>query len=202
MLTPELYAALKAKPEAELKPEDKTAMKEYEDAQAAAGRKAENTEHMVPLTRLNEVLEQNKKLAKAVEDQERKTREADEKRLKEQNDYKTLYEQSQQELEALKPKVQFAEQAETTLKNVLAARIKDLPESARKLVPVKMSVQDQLDWLAENGALLMKPAGKDIGAGAQGGGSPEGNGAANLTPDEQVMAKDWNVPAEDYAKHK
>lgn len=202
MLTPELYAALKAKPEAELKPEDKTAMKEYEDAQAAAGRNTDNTEHTVPISRLNDVLEKNKQLAKTVADIQEANRLAEENRLKEQNDYKSLYEQSQKDLDALKPKAQMADDAQATLQKVLDSRIKELPESSRKFVPSKLSVQDQLEWLSANGAALMKPAGPDIGAGKQGGGAPEGTAAANLTNDELVMAKEWGQTPEEYAKNK
>lgn len=198
MATQEQIAIIKAKPEADRSAEDKAAIVEF-DAQTAAALKKAEQEHMIPKSRLDEVISIRDELKAKLDAAEKVNRESEEKRLKEQNDWKALYEKAQNDLAELKPKADIAEESEKTLRSVLKTEIESLPEHLRKMVPSDLSVQKQLNWLSENKPLLLKAKPFDIGAGRQGGGAPE---TADLTPEEIRVAQSFGMTPEDYAKNK
>jgi len=156
-------------------------------------------EKMIPKSRLDEVLESNRKLQEQLSRTEKERQEQLEAQLKEQGKWKEIAEQRANEMAALKPKAEQLDAVEATLKDVLASQIAELPESMRGLVPDELTTQQKLQWLSKNKALLVKPKPVDIGAGKQGGGAPVG---VELTQEEIQIAKSFGMSPEDYAKHK
>ena len=188
----EQYDLLKAK--AELTDEEKASIAEYEKAEAE-----KNKEHMIPKSRLDEVLAKNKELNDRLAAIEKAQTLAEEKRLAEANNFKELYEKQKVELEGLKPKAGAADEYEKTLQSVLETQVAELPETMRGLVPEEMSTNQKLTWLAKNKPLLLKKEPFDIGAGKNGGGNIS---ASTLTQEELTLAKKAGMTAEEYAKYK
>lgn len=191
MLTKEQYDALKAK--TDLTDVEKASLLEFENASSAT-----KDEHMIPKSRLDEVIKEKKDLADRLAAIEKANHDAEEQRLIEANNYKTLYEQAKAEAEGLKPKASIAEESEKVLQSVLESQIAELPESMRGLVPDMMTNQ-KLAWLAKNKTLLMKEKPFDIGAGKNGGGNNEDISA--LSQEQIDLAKRAGISAEEYAKY-
>lgn len=160
---------------------------------------AKTDEHMIPISRLNEVLDANKKLQEQLATTEKERQEQLEAQLKEQGKWKEIAEQRANEMAQLKPKADHADAIEATLKDVLTSQVAELPENMRGLIPDELTTQQKLQWLSKNKSLLLKPAAPNIGAGKQGGSAPEGE---QLTAEEIEYAKSFGVKSEDYAKHK
>lgn len=171
-----------------------------EDAkQVSPAPSAKPDEHMIPKSRLDEVLESNRKLQERLEAAERERQEQLEAQLKEQGKWKEIAEQRAQEMAQLKPKAEQADAIEATLKDVLAAQVAELPENLRGLVPDELTTQQKLHWLSKNKPLLLKPKPVDIGAGKQGGGMPDGG---TLTAEELEAARQFGMTPDEYAKYK
>jgi len=160
---------------------------------------ASQSEHMIPKSRLDEVLESNRKLQEKLATTEKERQDQLEAQLKEQGKWKEIAEQRAKEMADLKPKAEQADAIEATLKDVLASQIAELPETMRGLVPDELSTQQKLQWLSKNKPLLVKQKPVDIGAGKQGGGQPAG---VELTAEEQEFARNFGVKPEEYAKFK
>jgi hypothetical protein len=92
-------------------------------------------------------LERQKRASEAAQEKTRK--EAEEKALKEQGEFKTLAESRQAEIEALKPKAEYAEQLEAVVTKLLAEQRKDVPKHIVALLD-KLSITDQLDYITTN----------------------------------------------------
>lgn len=192
MLTKTEYDLLKAK--TELTDEEKASIAEFEKVEAD-----KNKEHLIPKARMDEVLQKNKELKDRLDAIEKAQKEAEEKRLTEANNFKELYEKQKVELEGLKPRAAVAEESEKVLQSVLESQINEIPEHFRTLVPEGLSTNQKLSWISQNKPLLMKEKGFDIGAGKQGGGSPD---TSTLTAEELAEAKKHGITAEEYAKFK
>lgn len=162
---------------------DKTKVDQPQEPQAPADadpKKPEQQEHMIPKSRLDEVLQAKKELEDRLDALDKANKEAEEQRLKDTNDWKALAEKRQQEIEGLKPKASVAEEQEKSLQKLLEAQIEEIPEDMRSLIPEQLSTLQKLDWLAANRSKLIKPLGPDIAAGRQGAGG--GKGAGEITP--------------------
>jgi hypothetical protein len=125
--------------------------------------------------------------------------EAEKSRLKAMEDYKQLYEKAEGELSELRPKAETLTAYEAVLKKTLESAIAEIPEDRRSLIPVKMSIQDQLEWISTNRALLSKAQSFDIGAGHRGGSSPETD---DLSQEEIQTAQKFGLSSADYVKYK
>ena len=197
MLTKEQYDQLKAKQD--LTDEEKAQLAEYEKAE-----KEKNI--MIPKTRLDEEIQKrkeyeqkNKELNDRLDAIEKAQRLAEEKRLTDEKNFETLYNNAKVELEGLKPKAGAADEYEKTLQSVLETQVAELPETMRGLVPEEMSTNQKLAWLAKNKPLLLKKEPFDIGAGKGGGGNIS---ASTLTQEELTLAKKAGMTPEEYAKYK
>jgi predicted ATP-binding protein involved in virulence len=146
---------------------------------------------------MDEVLQKNKELKDRLDAIEKAQKEAEEKRLTEANNFKELYEKQKVELEGLKPRAAVAEESEKVLQSVLESQINEIPEHFRTLVPEGLSTNQKLQWISQNKPLLMKEKGFDIGAGKQGGGSPD---TVTLTPEQLETAQQFGYKTEDYVK--
>jgi hypothetical protein len=174
--------------------------KKDENAQPAAEpQKSENEEHMIPKSRLDDEIQKRKDLEKRLSAMEKAHNDAEEKRLKESEDYKALYEKTAAELADAKPKAEKAETYEATLKETLAAEIEAVPTERRTLIPEELSVEAQLRWISKNRGLLSKAEPFDIGAGRKGN---KQQNTVELTPEEKAEAKKFGYTEEQYAEYK
>lgn len=172
---------------------------EVQEEQESSSAETENTDIMIPKTRFDEVNNRLKSLEKERENERKAARKAEEKRLAEQEDWKTLHEQAAQRLAEIEPKAEFAEKAEEALQNYLKAEIDTLPEQYRDIVPDDLSTIGKLNWLAKNKAKFMKASPVDLGAGKRG---VEGGGDVELTAEEMATAEKFGMKPEEYAKFK
>jgi hypothetical protein len=193
MLTKTEYDLLKVK--TDCTDEEKASLLEYEKQLASS---ASKDEHMVPISRLNEEITKRKELEARVAAIDKANKDAEEKRLIETNQFKDLYEKQKLELEGLKPRAAVAEESEKVLQSVLASQINEIPEHYRTLVPEGLSTNQKLQWISQNKPLLMKEKGFDIGAGQQGGGSPD---ITALNAEQLEIARLAGIPVEEYAKY-
>ena len=166
---------------------------------AAEPKDTEKSEHMIPKSRLDEVIQERNEMKSQIAALQKASQEAEEQRLKDQEQWKELAEKRQQEIEGLKPRAVVAEEQEKTLKDYLTAQIEEIPESLHSLIPEQLTTMQKLQWLAVNRAKLIKPSGPDIGAGVRGAG---GESAYKLTPDEKQAAKLFGLSDEEYVKYK
>ena len=158
-----------------------------------------HAEHMIPKSRLDDVLSKLDVAQKKADALEKAQQEGERKRLEEANQYKELYEKTQTELSNLKPKAEQVDTYEKTLTSILESQIAELPEDFRDVVPDGLSTQAKLDWLAKNKAKFMKAEPFDIGAGKKG---TKPDQKTQLTPEEKEMAAKYGMTDEQYAKYK
>lgn len=92
---------------------------------------------------------------------------AEEKRLQEQGEFKTLAEQRAAEIEALKAQAAKAEALEGRIKAANDARITKVPDAMRTLIPDYDAVRLS-EWLDANLDKLTKPSAPDFDAGKSG----------------------------------
>ena len=167
---------------------------------SAETEKTEKQEHMIPKSRLDEVLEKNKELLDKMSAMDAASKDAEEQRLADQEKWRELAEKRQQELEALKPRANVAEEQEKSLQSYLRAQIEEIPEEMRSLIPEQLTTLQKLDWLSLNRSKLLKPIGPNIGAGQQGAGG--GGGMTELTAEEKQAADQFGIKYDDYGKFK
>lgn len=171
---------------------------EQESGQSSAETK--NTEdHMIPKARFDEINERLKAAEKRANAAEKAAQKAQEEKLKEQNDYKALYEQTLEQLNKIKPLADKTGVYQETLDTVLNAQINEIPEDMRSLIPDELSTDQKLAWISRNKTLLTKPVGPDIGAGVRGSGN--GSQAKPLEGDEKATAKSFGMSDEEYTKY-
>lgn len=150
-----------------------------------------NTEHMIPKSRLDEVLSERNELRERLEALEQSQQQQREQELAEQNRFKELYEEAQQQLATLQQTQEAAQRYQQALQATNEARLARIPEDKRGLVPdyddpVKLGA-----WLDNAEALLAepskpKPASLDGGSG--GGGDAKSSSTA-LPPGVQSAAE-------------
>jgi hypothetical protein len=123
-----------------------------------------------------------KKLRDAQEATTKAQQAADEKRLAEQNEFKTFYEQARAKLGELEPlQARWNDHLEA-VKARNEKRIAAIPESMRPLVPDYDDPLKLADWLEANQAMLGKPLAPTLDGGAGQGG----NGALPAVTDAEV----------------
>jgi hypothetical protein len=158
---------------------------------------AKPSEHMIPKSRLDEVIAERedarKETAKLKTEQETAKQDA----LKEQGKWKELAEERATKLADAEVKAGMVEAYEKTLKETLAAQLAELAPEVQALVPEELSTPQKLSWLAKNKATLQKPMAMDIGSGKRGGGNKETK--VELTPEQLQVAKTFGYTPEEYA---
>jgi ribonucleoside-triphosphate reductase len=172
---------------------------EKKNAEESNAAERDKTEHMIPKSRFDEVNREKNELKNRLTAIEKANKEAEEKRLIENQEFQKLAEKLKVELEGLKPKAAIAEESEKTLMGVLEAQIAEIPEQMRGLIPEEMTTIQKLNWLSKNKTLLLKPKAFDIGAGKNGGGAPE---TVDLSQEEVQMANKFGMKPDEYAKYK
>lgn len=113
---------------------------------------------------------------------------ADQARLAEQGQWKTLAEQRQQELTALKPYRERAEALEAMIRKSNEARIARVREDMRPLIPADYPPERLSEWLDANLERLTTRPAPDLDAGAGGGGG-KGGSSVQVTDEDRRAAE-------------
>jgi ribonucleoside-triphosphate reductase len=156
-----------------------------------------DTSHMIPKQRFDEVNARMKEFEKQLKAKEEALKKAQQERLEEKEEYKTLYEKTTAELSELKPIAEQIDSWREVLDKLYEAQIADIPEEYLSLIPEDLSIEKRLNWLAKNKALIMKPIAPNIGAGQRGSGKSE----VQLTPEQQQVARQFGYSDEEYKKY-
>jgi len=118
--------------------------------------------------------------------------------LAEQGNYKTLAEQRALEVAGLTPYKDRVDALETLIRAGNEARIKQVPEALRTMIPAKYAPEELSAWLDANMLNLQPRRAPDLDAGAGGAGKA----AVPLTDAERGVAARMGLTPEEYAKHK
>lgn len=130
---------------------------------------------------------------------EQKQKEAEDARLAEQNEWKTLAEQRAAEVEALKPYQQRYSDMVESVAESNTRRIASIPENMRQLVPDYDDPLKVATWLDANSQLLAKPIAPSLNGSA---GNIVRPGEPVLSAEELEFARKMNITAEEYQKNK
>lgn len=161
-----------------------------------------NTEHMIPKSRFDEVIERARKaeeaLARLQSDHEAKERE----RLQQQGEWQQIAENERKRAADLSAKAQRAEALEKAISDANKARIDRVPESMRPMVPVDYPPDRLQVWLDANWERLVTKPAPDLDAGA---GSGSGGAAVTVTEADRAaaamaMSQGYKITPENVAK--
>lgn len=163
----------------------------------------QNTEHMIPKSRFDEVNNALNELKVQLQQQQADATLREQERLKEEGRWKELAETRGTELAQVKPFQERATLLEKRMADANKARIERVPEDLRALIPTKLSTEDLADWLDANWErLTVKPA-PNLDGGAGGG-----SGAAIIVTDADrqaaaaASASGYPTKPEDIAKRR
>lgn len=142
-------------------------------------------------------------LAAEIEERKRADEQREQDWLKEQGDFKSLYEKQQADLTQAKTEAQTKAAYEEAFKKSLDARIAAIPEGMRSLVPDGLEPLKLSEWLDKNATLLTKRTAPNLDAGAGSGSSGKtGTETPSLSAEEIRMAEMMRISPEAYAKQK
>lgn len=127
---------------------------------------------------------------------------AQRKQLEEQGKFKELAEQSAAEVARLKAFEEKATTYEKIIRDSNEARIKNVPDAMKALIPSDYPPEKLQTWLNANEALLVKPPAADFDAGAGNGGRGGNNNLPKLTDFERELARATGVSEKEYAEMK
>jgi hypothetical protein len=147
----------------------------------------QNTEHMIPKTRFDEVNQAKLAAEAKLKEFQDAQAAAEQARLTEQGQFKTIAEQARQEADALKPFKERAEAYEKAFRASNDARIARVPEAMRSLIPTTLPPHEVSAYLDANWELLTATRAPDLDAGA-GGGSGGGTQVQVTEADKQQAA--------------
>ena len=172
-----------------------------QEESASAG--TENTEHMIPKNRFNEVNNQLKDALKLIEENKKAREAAATQKLIDDKKWEQLYATSQQEIEPLKLLAEQGARSTERLASDNAARIEGIPDDKRSLIPKFDDPIMMAEWLTDNADLYVdpaKPRAPNLDGGA--GGLSTSGDAITLTAKELDMAKNFGLTPEEYARGK
>lgn len=177
-------------------------------AEAGNGAEAKFTPEQTDayIKQLREEAKQNRLAAEAASAQLLVFQKAQEKaeadRLAEQGKFKDLYEKTQTDLQKRTTEAEQASAYRDAFKASLDARVAQIPEGMRSLVPDSMEPIALSQWLDKNAALLSnrKPPPMDPGAG--GSGAAGGGKVLPATPADIAMAANFRMPVAEWMKQK
>ena len=124
--------------------------------------------------------------------------------LKEQGQFKELYEKADGDRKTMKSDLERAKVFESAFQSNLQARIAALPEGIRGLVPEGLDPIALSNWLDKATPVLTRPKAPNLnpGAGEGGaGGTPEGE-AVELNDGDRKVARKMNLTDAQYAEIK
>ena len=160
--------------------------------------------HMIPKSRFDEVNEQRKQAQERLEALQAKIAAEEAKAKEEQGKYKELYEELQREVDALKPVKTRASELEQAIRDSNKARIDQLPESYRALVPEYDDPVKTRAWLDANASVLSAqgPTAPPLDGGAGASQRPAGGSKPpKLTALQKRVAKQAGMTEDEYARY-
>jgi ribonucleoside-triphosphate reductase len=120
-------------------------------------------EPMIPKTRFDEVNNKLKEIQSQLDAKTKAEQEAEEARLKEKEDFKTLAEQHKARVADLEPKVEALDKETRRYKEALEAQLKtaksQVPEHLHSLLE-KLDPVEQLKWIADNADKIKEQSNK------------------------------------------
>lgn len=147
-------------------------------------------EHMIPKHRFDEVNSKYRELQKELDilkadkaDRDKKTAEQEKKSKEQQGKFEELYKTTTEELNQTKDSytktTERVAQLETVINGLLEARLENVPEEYRDLLPEHMTPEAKLEWLANAEKKgLFRTTKKDTPLGER--TNPHGNANADL----------------------
>jgi len=134
----------------------------------------------------------------ALTNAENAARQREQQALADQGNYKILAEQRGLEVAGLTPYKVRVDDLEALIRAGNEARIKQVPEALRTMIPAKYAPEELSAWLDANMLNLQPRRAPDLDAGAGGAGKA----AVPLTDAERGVAARMGLTPEQYAKHK
>ena len=127
---------------------------------------------------------------------------AQKKKLEEEGNYKTLLDQANAEIVALRAYQERATALEEVIRQGNQVLIERLPEDKRGIVPTEYPPEKLRTWLDVYVPVLMKAAAPDFDAGAGAGSGKEGSALPQLSEFEKQLAAAANMDEKTYAATK
>lgn len=163
--------------------------------------KERNKPVSIPKYRFDQEIAKRKALEERLNKMENEQRAEAEKRLKEQNEWKQLYEQANAELEEAKTKVSDFDAMNSSIEEIYQNSIKDLSEEAVAMIPEQLTTQQKLQWVTAHKTKLQRKPMPNVSADGRSDNSG-GGGDYGLTPDEIAAARRFGMSLKDYALSK
>lgn len=127
---------------------------------------------------------------------------AQKKKLQEDGDFRTIAQQLEAQVATLSPAAELAKELDASLRNILEARIKTLPEVSQKAIAAMgLPPHKTLAWIEAHGDMLKLPPPPDFDAGKN-GGKGAGSSVPELTATELEFARQAGITPERYLEMK
>lgn len=147
----------------------------------------QNTEHMIPKSRFDEVNERAQKAEAALVKLQTDSQAAEKARLEKQGEWQQIAENEKKRATDLEAKAQRADVLEQGYVEQNKLRIERVPEANRSLIPMDYQPERLSAYLTANWDRLVGKPAPDIDAGA--GGAGGAGASATMTDDEKRTAK-------------
>lgn len=153
----------------------------------------QNTENHVPQARFSEVVSERNKALDDLKKLQQQLEKQEKAKLEEQGNFKKLAEDAQTALSAASPVVEKYRALEAKAKERNEARIKALPEHARKLVPPTSDPLELQAWLDDAEPVFKLPNPADTDAGKQGDKKTGGDGFTGSKEHQQSVTQRFRL---------
>ncbi len=163
---------------------------------------AQNTEHMIPKSRFNEVNDRLKAAEEKLKTDASERQAEKDAQLADDNEYEQLYKAAQEKLEPLKLEAEQAARFREALKAGNEARLARIPEDLQKRIPPFEDPILMGQWLDANADLYVDPAKPRAPKLDGGAGGMSSSDVTKLTAKEVEMAKNFGLTVEEYARGK
>jgi ribonucleoside-triphosphate reductase len=175
-------------------------------SESTSSSQTENSEHMIPKSRFDEVNNKYRTLAQELEELRANQQKARETELIEQNRYKELYEEAQRNLQGLQGVQSEAEKYKQQVQATNKARIEQIPEEKRSLIPdfddpIKLGAYLDLNFSQLVAQPKPKAPNLDGGSGS-GGGSDIGLTAAQQAVVDIARQSGFQVKEDNISRFK
>lgn len=153
----------------------------------------QNTENHVPQSRFNEVIEEKNRAQQELAKLQKQIADQEKSKLEEQGNFRKLAEDAQAALSAATPVVEKYRALEEKAKVRNEARIKALPEHARKLIPPTSDPLELQAWLDDAEPVFKLPNPADTDAGKQGDKKTGGDGYTGTKEHQQSVTQRFRL---------
>ncbi|WP_338461566.1 hypothetical protein V5G20_17800 [Brevibacillus borstelensis] len=129
----------------------------------------EKPEIMIPKTRFDEVNTKFKDVQRQLEELLKEKQDREKAEAEKRGEYERLYQDTTKQAEEFKTKAETTEQRvqqlESVISQLLDAKLENIPEDFRDLIPANFTVEQKLEWIAtaEKKGLFAKKTQQQIG---------------------------------------